>query len=907
MSMQVLGPQPGPQTQFLSSTADIVVYGGAAGGGKGMLSYCFTWLINKYGNLRYDELYSKLNEVPENILDKDGKILSWDGRFKPISLLQHGDRIMNPDGQPQEVLQIHPRGVLSAYRVTFEDATFVECDSDHLWSFWEARANSRRKSSNGANTALLGNDPRAWNTNYITRARVQDTEWLYAEVKKGRRMIIPVSNRLNFTGLNRSDPSRAYLYGLLIGDGCIATPGAQGNISLASVDSEIQDYAMELPGVNPVLKAGSGSCSSIFFRGKKSWIYTWARNANLYGKYSYEKSFPEAYLRASTEFRISLAQGLFDSDGYASTGKNGNEVSYTTTSLVLSKQVADLVRTLGYMAKISSKEPICTNAKGGPKKCRTAYTVRVEGNGREDLFRLERKKQRALGLGPFNGGVSWPGKRIESIEKIDDSFSICITVSNPNHLYITDGYNVTHNSYALLLEPLRHKNNADFAAVVFRRTSPQLTNPGALWDEAAKMYPQTEGKIKKSDMEYHWGEEVDGLRTGMKVAFRHMEHEKNKLDWQGAQVPLLLFDEITHFTESMITYMLSRNRSASGVPGYMRGTCNPDPDSWVRRWIDWWIKGDDYPKVERGLPIPERIGIVRFFIRVNDDMIWASTRQELVDTYQEPNCSEEDEILPKSFTFIPATIYDNRILLKGDPSYLASLKSMPRVERESLLGGNWDVRASAGAYYNRDWIKKVTRCHPNSVYVRFWDRAASVPSEVYPNPDWTVGLLMARQPKHCTPRYVICDVKRDRQMPAGVRKMIYDTADEDGKRKRIVVEQEPGSSGKADAMSITTELIERGFEARKRRPTGNKLDRYKPFSAICEVGDMGMLPGTWNDDFHKENENCTFDDKDINNKDDQPDGASGAFTELTEHMIIPDVKIDTSFGKQINQFNNIGN
>ena len=231
-------------------------------------------------------------------------------------------------------------------------------------------------------------------------------------------------------------------------------------------------------------------------------------------------------------------------------------------------------------------------------------------------------------------------------------------------------------SYALLLEPLRHKNNAEFAAVVFRRTSPQLTNPGALWDEAAKMYPGTEGTQKKSDMEYHWGEEVNGVRDGMKVAFRHMEHEKNKLDWQGSQVPLLLFDEITHFTESMITYMLSRNRSSSGVPGYMRGTCNPDPDSWVRTWIDWWI-GED------GLPIPERIGVVRWFIRLNDEMIWADSRQELIDTYQAADATEEEEILPKSFTFIPATIYDNKILLKNDPGYLASLKAMPRVERES--------------------------------------------------------------------------------------------------------------------------------------------------------------------------------------------------------------------------------
>jgi hypothetical protein len=63
----------------------------------------------------------------------------------------------------------------------------------------------------------------------------------------------------------------------------------------------------------------------------------------------------------------------------------------------------------------------------------------------------------------------------------------------------------------------------------------------------------------------------------MKIAFRHMEHEKNKLDWQGAQVGYVGFDEITHFTESMVTYMFSRGRSKSGVSAYFRGTCNPDP------------------------------------------------------------------------------------------------------------------------------------------------------------------------------------------------------------------------------------------------------------------------------------------------------------------------------------------
>lgn len=435
-------------------------------------------------------------------------------------------------------------------------------------------------------------------------------------------------------------------------------------------------------------------------------------------------------------------------------------------------------------------------------------------------------------------------------------------------------------TYSLLIEPLRHKDNPLFYGVIFRRTSPQITNPGALWDEAESLYPVTGATGVKSDTRFEW----DG---GMKIAFRHMEHEKNKLDWQGAQVGYVGFDEITHFSETMFTYMLSRGRSKSGVDAYFRGTCNPDPDSWVRQWIDWWIGPD-------GLPIIERSGVVRWFIRLGETMIWADTREALIEAHQEFPVTDENRIEPMSFTFIPATIYDNKILLRTNPKYLAQLKGMPRVEREKLLGGNWNVRAQIGSYYNRDWIKPVTQIHPSSTLVRFWDRAATEPSEANPDPDWTAGVKMARQPKGHSPRYVIMDVKRDRLRPAGVLKLIETTATKDGRRTRVGVEQEPGASGKADATATVSELVKLGFDVRKRRPTGAKKDRYLPFSAECENGEVGIMPGPWNEAFHSENENCIFDD---NSKDDQCDAASGAFNELQQRSQVPDdLRIDPAFG-----------
>ena len=75
--------------------------------------------------------------------------------------------------------------------------------------------------------------------------------------------------------------------------------------------------------------------------------------------------------------------------------------------------------------------------------------------------------------------------------------------------------------------------------------------------------------------------------SGAKLKFAHLEHEKTKYDWQGSQIPLIGFDELTHFSRSQFLYMLSRNRSTCGVRPYIRATTNPDADSWVADFIAW--------------------------------------------------------------------------------------------------------------------------------------------------------------------------------------------------------------------------------------------------------------------------------------------------------------------------------
>lgn len=264
-------------------------------------------------------------------------------------------------------------------------------------------------------------------------------------------------------------------------------------------------------------------------------------------------------------------------------------------------------------------------------------------------------------------------------------------------------------TFTLLLESIRNANNSKFRGTIFRRTTPQIKNGGGLWDTSQNLYPILNAKQKESLLEWEFP-------SGAKIKFAHLEYEKNKLDWQGAQIPFIGFDELTHFTESQFFYMLSRNRSDSGVRPYVRATCNPDPDSWVAKFIDWWID------VESGFPIPERAGKIRYFTRDGDVYVWGDSVDEV---YQQcPHIFQNEELIAsgvdikdliKSVTFIPGNIYANKILIAKDPAYLGNLLSLRDEEKAQLLEGNWKIRIDGLQLCNHMSLKDIFTNYPENV------------------------------------------------------------------------------------------------------------------------------------------------------------------------------------------------
>lgn len=185
-------------------------------------------------------------------------------------------------------------------------------------------------------------------------------------------------------------------------------------------------------------------------------------------------------------------------------------------------------------------------------------------------------------------------------------------------------------SYGLLIEPLRYKDNKRFGAVIFRHEYKQIFNQGGLWDTSNDVY----GDIKGADGRYSAG--MWRFKNGMTIAFDYINRDDDLQKWQGSQITMIGFDELTHFSEKQFFYMLSRNRSVCGVKPYMRATCNPDADSWVANFISWWIDQDT------GYPIKERSGKKRWFVRINENVMWAATREEAVQIALDANIGREE-------------------------------------------------------------------------------------------------------------------------------------------------------------------------------------------------------------------------------------------------------------------------
>ncbi len=652
-------PLVGPQTSAFYSSAKETFFGGAAGGGK------FLWVNN---------------------------LLLTPFGWKRMGDVKVGDLACNPDGSVCKVIGVYPQGEQDVWEFEFLDGAKVLSGAEHLWS-WKKSG----KTQKAYKTAMSLHDDyflRRWEVG--TTAQI--IEYHEKQVKRkseGKRpnwVIMPVTKPVKFTmpvnpGVRNHwiDP---YLLGLLIGDGSISS----SHLTITTKDDEIVEWVRQYLSENLELSKFNWDNDKTIRLSANKELVSKLQFFDLYGKRSNNKFIPTPYLMSDVPSRFALMQGLMDTDGYVD---SRGHLSYTTVSEQLALNVQYLARSLGATAKIVKDKAGYKDDEGVYVECQDAYTVYMQAHDTSEFVRLSRKRDR---LKQYNGGVSDYGRRLVNIKYEGKRECVCIAVSNPNRLYITDDFIVTHNTdlmIGLATSPLSPHRKS----IIFRTTY------NALKDVATRI----EG-IYGDKVHFKAGTAMrfEGLPLGKTLELGSVSNFKEAQKYKGRPHDLKLFDELPDISETVYTFLIGWARTATkGVPVRIVSSGNPPTTSagqWViRRWAAWL--DPNYGRKNT----PAKPGELRWYATVDGKEVECKEDDVFVTTAIN---GKPVEIRPQSRTFIPARITDNPYLMETD--YMATLNSMPEPFRSQLLYGDFTMSMEADRW-------QVISNELVNASMRYWD------------------------------------------------------------------------------------------------------------------------------------------------------------------------------------------
>lgn len=357
------------------------------------------------------------------------------GGWSTMGEMKVGTKVIARDGSVTRVTGVHPQGITKVYRVHFADGRYTDCHPEHLWKIYNGALNKSLRTRSYSELTQEEKDNHRW--------RIYTTAELIERLKYPRpRLYVPLCESEKNADIKL--PMDPYLLGVILGDGSTSS----GNTDISKpyqqlfdkIQSKLPDW-MECNWVdNTIFRLRRKKTAE---RGQLNVVREQLKTIDVMGLRSYEKFIPDVYFNGSTEQRLELLRGLLDTDGTVGKAKC---VSFSSSSEKLSKGVQYLVRSLGGIAKISTRIPHYTY-KGERKEGRMDYRVLIRFPNPELLFTLDHKKERAQ-KGQYSDTLKL---KITRIEELPQQETQCITVEDHEHLYITDDFVVTHNTFTSLM------------------------------------------------------------------------------------------------------------------------------------------------------------------------------------------------------------------------------------------------------------------------------------------------------------------------------------------------------------------------------------------------------------------------------------------------------------------------
>jgi hypothetical protein len=587
----------------------------------------------------------------------DAKVLTPTG-FVDMGSLKVGDTICGANGTNQEILAIFEQGIKDVYKIHLEDGTSTECGLEHLW-----RASIRR-----------GHTPFK---DYGTYSFKQ----IMWAMDNGYNVCLPYCKPIQFD--SEDLPIGAYTLGAYLGDGCSPL---RGNPQIAChIDNVDILSRIESEGYN-VSKIPSHKISYIISGND---INTHLKSLGLYRKKSYEKFIPEIYKKASIQDRLNILQGLLDTDGCVTTQ---GLVIFATSSITLANDVMWVCRSLG--GRCSMKSYIPKYVHNGEKKVgRVSYHIRINMPPQYKIVHTHKKAERYK-IKHFQRRHS-----VVSYELVGKKQCRCILVSNPDHLYITNDFIVTHNTYAMFLKALNGlgDNHIGYTARMISVRLQDSKKGSSIFRDAVEVCGNFAGcEYNSSDYPTftwkQWNANLQLIHANFNVDNPN-EWEEFRDMIKKQQSSYIAIDEATEIKQfKMFNYIFSRNRDSSGMTPCMALSFNPEHNHFTTAMLkdagyldeNWYFK-------------PKMNGVVKYFYIAGDtenDIIWGNTPEEVIEragitiTDKDRKAGITERDIVKSFCALTGEASDNlKLVAATKGGSVANLHAVGKTQRDVLKGG----------------------------------------------------------------------------------------------------------------------------------------------------------------------------------------------------------------------------
>lgn len=231
---------------------------------------------------------------------------------------------------------------------------------------------------------------------------------------------------------------------------------------------------------------------------------------------------------------------------------------------------------------------------------------------------------------------------------------------------------------SMIIDAVRGTVHDGYRGIIFRRTFPELEK-----HIIERSHVLFSGLGRYNDKKHCWTFPAGNGGKSL-LYFGYLEQDKDVFAYHGGEFQFIGFDESTMFSEFQVRFMLTRLRSTiKGIRRRMLLSSNPIGPGFGFHKLMFVERVNAQGEAEKLIPG-----------KIYRDATWPSDGRPVL----------------KTTCFIPATVYDNPILLKADPGYIDNINSQSGPLAKALLTGSWNEAISVAVVFD----KKIHTVSPDA-------------------------------------------------------------------------------------------------------------------------------------------------------------------------------------------------